>query len=157
MEEFENSGRSDIDYAKQHDRMSVSGISAFLNDAPIQTKSKTQHIVTLSVTRAELVAVVECVQPMLFARQIILYMGLKVKLPMLLKMDNEGSKDIINSWPVGAQSVPSHTQLLFTSCIGMRRISHTQLLFTSCIEMRRINHTSLSSFFSLLTFDSQLR
>ena len=40
--EFEISGRSDSDYAKQHDRKSVSGISVFLNGAPIQTKSKTQ-------------------------------------------------------------------------------------------------------------------
>ena len=84
-----------------------------LMGAPIQTKSKTQSIVTLSVTEAELVAAVDCVQTMLFARQIILSMGLRVKLPMLLEMDNKGGKDIINSWAVGGRTRHIDVRMFF--------------------------------------------
>ena len=50
---------------------------------------------------------------MLFARQIILSMGLKVKLPMLLEMDNKGGKDIINSWAVGGRTRHIDVRMFF--------------------------------------------
>ena len=58
---------ADSDYAKYvEDRKSITGYSTYLNDAPIFNKSKTQNSVTLSVSEAELIAVVECAQTMLF-------------------------------------------------------------------------------------------
>ena len=64
---FNIRGRSDSDYAKRvEDRKSITGYSTYLNEAPIFNKSNTQNNVTLSVSEAELVAVVECTQTMLF-------------------------------------------------------------------------------------------
>eukprot|EP00957_Ditylum_brightwellii_P050948 3864186-Ditylum_brightwellii.AAC.1 len=31
-------------------------------------------------------------------------MGLKVKLPMVLYMDNKGAKDFVNNWSIGGRS-----------------------------------------------------
>jgi hypothetical protein len=57
-----------------------------------------QKCVTLLVTEAEFVAAVEVVQNMCFARSVISSLGLKVQLPMLIEVYNEGAVDLINSW-----------------------------------------------------------
>ena len=56
-----------------------------------------QECVTLSVTEAELVAVTNCIQDMLYIRNVVESMGLKVKVPMKVEVDNKGAKDIINN------------------------------------------------------------
>jgi hypothetical protein len=61
-------------------------------------KSSTQRNTTLSVTEAELVAGTECSQDMLYIKKILESMGLKVKLPMILKIDNKGFVDFRKSW-----------------------------------------------------------
>jgi hypothetical protein len=44
-----------------------------------------------------------CVQDMLFIMRIIESMGLRVKKPMILEIDNKGSKDLVNNWSVGGR------------------------------------------------------
>lgn len=101
---FKIEGYSDSDYAKDiESRRSVSGYSVFVNGAPVCVKSKMQESVTLSVTEAELVAATQCVQEMLYVRKVIESIGLKVELPMILKMDNKGAKDLINNWSIGGR------------------------------------------------------
>jgi hypothetical protein len=102
--EFIINGESDSDFAKDETRRSVSGWATFLNGAPISTKSKMQRIVALSVTEAELIAAVSCVQDLLFEMRILESIGLKVKKPMILKVDNKGVFDLINSWSVGGRT-----------------------------------------------------
>jgi hypothetical protein len=63
-------------------------------------KSKMQQAVTLSVTEAELVTVTTCIQEMMYIKKIVESMGLKVKLPLELFVDNKGVKDLINGWSV---------------------------------------------------------
>jgi hypothetical protein len=46
-------------------RKSVSGYATFLNGALVTAKSKMQECVTLLVTKAELVAVTNCIQDVL--------------------------------------------------------------------------------------------
>ena len=75
-----------------------------LEDAPIATKSKTQSNVTVSVAEAELMAAMECAQTMLFARQILESLQLKVELPMLLEIDCKGTVDLNNNWSVGGRT-----------------------------------------------------
>ena len=41
---------------------------------------------------------------MLCAMRILNSMGLKVKLPMILYLDNKGAKDFINSWSIGGRT-----------------------------------------------------
>ena len=102
---FTISGRADSDYAKDTDtRRSISGYSTFLCGAPITEKSVTQKSVTLSVTEAETVAAVSCAQDMLFQMRILETLGLKVKKPMILEIDNKGAKDLANNWSVGGRT-----------------------------------------------------
>lgn len=86
--EFVIEGKSDSDYATYNTaRRSVSGISVFLEGAPIQMKSVMQKIVALSVYEAETITGMTCVQEMIMAKKTIVSMGLKVKLPMVLKIE----------------------------------------------------------------------
>jgi hypothetical protein len=72
--------------------------ATFLNGALVTAKSKMQECVTLSVTEAELVAATNCIQDMLYIRNILESMGLKNKLPMKVELENKGAKDIITNW-----------------------------------------------------------
>jgi hypothetical protein len=102
---FEIHGASDSDYAKDPiTRRSVSGWAVFLHGAPFIRKSKMQKFVTLSVTEAECVAAASCVQDMMYGKQFLESLGLKVKLPMVLHMDNKGGVDLYNSWSIAGQT-----------------------------------------------------
>jgi hypothetical protein len=55
-----------------------------------------QECVTLSVAEAELMALVGCIQEMLHhVKDFIEPMGLKVKIPIIFKVDNEGAKYLV--------------------------------------------------------------
>jgi hypothetical protein len=64
-------------------------------------KSLTQKSVTLSVCEAEQTAGVLCTQDMLYVKNVLESMGLKVKLPMCLEIDNKGAVDLANNWSIG--------------------------------------------------------
>jgi hypothetical protein len=96
--EFEIGGEADSTYASAHDRNSTSGWRTYLCGASVSEKSSTQRNTTLSVTEAELVAGTDCAQDMLYVKKILESMGLKVKLPMILKIDNKGFVDFTKSW-----------------------------------------------------------
>ena len=103
--EFEIRGVSDSDFAKDPEkRHSVSGISVFLQDAPISESSRMQDCVTLSVSEAEIVAAVETGQRMLLGMRVIEQMGLTVKKPMILQMDCKGALALTHSWSVGGRT-----------------------------------------------------
>ncbi len=80
---------------------SISGYRVLLEDAPVMFKSSTQKSVALSVCEAEQTAGVLCAQDMLYVQHILESMGLKVKLPMILEMDNRGAVDLANNWSIG--------------------------------------------------------
>jgi hypothetical protein len=93
------------DYAKDTEtRRSVSGYSVFLNGSPVQWKSKMQECVSLSVTEVELIAATSCAQEMIYIKKVLESINLKFKLPMVLRMDNKGAKDLINNWTVGGRT-----------------------------------------------------
>jgi hypothetical protein len=101
---FDLSGKSDSDYAKDESAKSVSGYSTFLCGAPISFKSKMQTTTTLSVTEAELVAAVSCAQDLLFEKRVLESIGLKVRVPMILNVDNKGVMDLANNWSVSGRT-----------------------------------------------------
>jgi hypothetical protein len=102
--EFVITGRSDANYASCPDtRRSVSGYSVFLFDAPTENKCNMQNWVVLSVTEAELVSATSCAQSMLFHYRLLRSLGMKVKLPMVLEVDNKGAKDLTNNWSAGGR------------------------------------------------------
>ena len=63
-----------------------------------------QKFVTLSVTEAECVAATSCVQDMIYGKNFLESMGLKVKKPMTLWMDNKGGVDIFNNWSIAGNT-----------------------------------------------------
>ena len=77
--EFEITRKRDSTFAADMlTRRSVSGWSAYLNEAPYVRKSKMQKFVTTSVTEAECVAATSCVQDMMYGKQFMESLGLKV-------------------------------------------------------------------------------
>jgi hypothetical protein len=103
--EFVILGRSDSDCAKDvKKRRSASGCSVFLEDAPVSMACQMQGHVTLLVTEAELAAAARCAQDVLFVVRVIESVGLKVKKPMTLEVDNEGAKDLTHNWSVGGRT-----------------------------------------------------
>jgi hypothetical protein len=80
---------------------SVMGQTTFLNGALVIMKSTMQQYSDLLVTESELGSATETAQDMLFVMWILDFMGLKVKKPMLLYINNKGVKDLANNWSVG--------------------------------------------------------
>ncbi len=99
--QFKIRGRLDSDYAKDmQTRQSVLGYMVFLEDAPVMHRSATQKTVALSSCEAELNAAVLCVQDMLYMKNMIKSIGLRVELPMKLEINNKGVVDLINSFSI---------------------------------------------------------
>ena len=102
---FKISGRSDSNYAMCVDtRKSVTGYVVYLEGAPVAVKSLMQKIIALSVTEAELIALVQCVQEMFFVKKILESMELKVEQPMLVECDNKGAVDLVNGHSVSGNT-----------------------------------------------------
>jgi hypothetical protein len=67
-------------------------------------ESKMMPIVALSITEAELFAATCCAQDMLFEIRLLESMGLKVKKPLVLNVDNKEAKDLCDNWSVGGRT-----------------------------------------------------
>ena len=112
--EFEIEGWAGASYKPYHDTdKSVGGHAVFLNDAPIAEKTKVQQFTTLSVTESELGSGTDCAQDMLFAMHVIESVGLKVKKPMTLYIDNKGAVDYINNWSTAGRMHHASVKLSF--------------------------------------------
>ena len=98
-------GVTDANYATDADsRKSVSGYSVFINNAPISFKSVQQKVVTLSTTEAELYAITQGAQEMLFVMKVIESIGQVIKKPMNLFCDNRGAIELTNNYSVGGRT-----------------------------------------------------
>ncbi len=96
------SGQSDSNYAKDMQmQKSILGYRVLLEGAPVMFKSSMQKSVALSVCEAEQTVKVLCTQDMLYVRNVLKSMVLKVKLPMTFEMDNMGAVDLANNWSIG--------------------------------------------------------
>ncbi len=94
-------GKSDSDYAKDtQTRYSVSGYAVYFEDALTMHRNAAQKTVASSSCKAELNASVLCVQGMMYQRNMLESIGLKVELPMILEMDNKGAVNLVNSFSV---------------------------------------------------------
>ena len=94
-------GRPDASYGSCIDtRRSTTGIVVFLEGTPVVVKSGLQKIVAFSTAEAELIAMVQCIQEMIFVKKVLESMELKVQLPMIVQCDNKGAVDMANGWNV---------------------------------------------------------
>ncbi len=79
-----------MDYAKDtQTRQSATGYVVYHEDAPTMHRSAMQKTVALSSCDAELNAAVLCAQDMMYQKNTLELIGLKVNLPMILEMDNK--------------------------------------------------------------------
>jgi hypothetical protein len=68
-----------------------------------------QISVALSVTETKLFAATNNAHDMLYTKSIIEPLGLQVKLPMILELDNKGALDLGNNYSVGGRT--SHVEI----------------------------------------------
>ena len=88
----------DSDYSGDVDtRRSVTGFIVYVMDCPISWKSKSQRSVTLSSTEAEYVAISEVCAAIMFIKQIVEFVGVSVKKPIIINVDNVGAIYLANS------------------------------------------------------------
>jgi hypothetical protein len=62
---------------------------------------------------AEAMAAASCVMDMLYGKEFLESLGLQVKLPMVLEMDNKGAVDLFNGWSVSGNTRHISTRICF--------------------------------------------
>jgi hypothetical protein len=88
----------DSDYAGDRDgRKSVSGFAIYLQGCLISWKSRKQKSVTLSSSEAEYVAISEVCAEIVFLKQVLEFMEVKLKLPIIVNVDNVGAIYLANN------------------------------------------------------------
>jgi len=128
--EFDVQGFADSEYAKeQTTRRSVNGWCVFLNNAPAVMRGKGMPVVALSVTEAELYAATQCAQDMLYVMRLLGSIGLKVKKPMILWVDNKGAVDITQNWNVGGRIRHVDVRMYF-----LRELKEEGIIITKWIK-----------------------
>ncbi len=85
-------------------RISVYGYMVYFNGALISWKSKSGRSVTLSSTEAEYYACSEATKEIIFIKNILESMEIKVNLPMKVKMDNTGAIFLANNHTSGQRT-----------------------------------------------------
>jgi len=98
-DKFYLEGISDSEYAGDKEtRISVYGYILYFCGAPIAWKSKAGKSVTLSSTEAEYVASSEVAKEVIFAKNIIESIGIKIELPINIRVDNVGAIYLANNY-----------------------------------------------------------
>jgi hypothetical protein len=89
-------------------------------------KSGQQKSVTLSTAEAELVSGTQCAQDMLFVMRVLESIGLRVKKPMILQIDNKGAVDLANNWSIGGRTRHIEVRQYFLRDLKMDGVILTQ-------------------------------
>lgn len=94
-------GYADADFASSNDnddkRRSVTGYFILVAGGPVSWKSQRQKAVCTSTCEAETNAATHAAREMIFISALLNEIGVKVKLPMVLKLDNQSSITVLNS------------------------------------------------------------
>ena len=102
---FHLEGISDSEYAGDKDtRISVYGYVVYFCGSPIAWKSKSGRSVTLSSTEAEYFAVSEITKEIMFIKQVIESMNIKLNYPIIIKCDNVGAIYLANNHTTGQRT-----------------------------------------------------
>ena len=96
---------SDSEYGGDRDtRISVYGYKIYMNGALISWKSKSGKSVTLSSTEAEYFACSEATKELMFVKNVLETMGIRIRLPMIVKVDNTGAIFLANNHTAGQRT-----------------------------------------------------
>jgi hypothetical protein len=85
----------------------------YLEGALAMFKSGTERTMSLSTTKGDTYAGVTCIQDMLYMKNVLESLRLKVKLPMVLEMDNQGAVYLANNWSIGGRKRHIDVQSVF--------------------------------------------
>ena len=101
---------SDSDFAGDKDtRLSVSGYGIYLFNCLVSWKSRAMRTHALSSTEAEYIAVSEVLCEILFIRQVLEFMGVKIEYPIVIHCDNIGAIFLAHNAKVSSRT--KHIQL----------------------------------------------
>jgi hypothetical protein len=107
---------SDSDYATDpENRLSVSGFVLYLCGVPICWRTKQQRSVTLSSSEAEFVALSEAVKEIRFVYQLLQEIGIKVELPITVRVDNIGAIFMAENVQVSQRTKHIDTRMRFVN------------------------------------------
>ena len=82
----------DSDYATDRDtRKSVTGYIIYLNGVPISWRSRSQRAVTLSTAESEYYAISEICSEIIFVKNMLEFLELKIEYPIIIRVDNIGA------------------------------------------------------------------
>ena len=96
---------SDSDFAGDCEtRISIAGFVLYLMGVPISWKSKGMKSVTLSSSEAEYVALSEAAKEVKFVYQVMKSLGLKAKMPIIIRVDNIGAIFMSNNVAVSQRT-----------------------------------------------------
>ena len=120
---FRIRGKSDSNYATcKETRRSITGFVVWLEDSLISVKSGMQKIVSLSVTEAEVIALVQCVQELLYMKKIMESLSLQVELPFNVEVDNKGAVDLVNGWSTTGGTKHMDVRIMFLRQLKEQKI-----------------------------------
>jgi hypothetical protein len=103
--EYDLIGYSDSNYATDYDsRRSIMSCQVYMEGCCVLAKSKQMAFVTLSVTEAELAAAVECTQYLMYSKAVMEGMGLHVRLPMPIYVENEAAVNMTCNYISGGRT-----------------------------------------------------
>jgi hypothetical protein len=103
---------TDSDWAGDKEtRISVTGFIVFILGVPILWKSKEQRSVSLSSSEAAYFALSEAAKEIKFVAQIMLTMGISVRLPIVVRVDNAGPIFMLEN--VSASSRTKHIDIIY--------------------------------------------
>ena len=92
-----------------------------------------QKIVAVSVTEAELTVATSNAQDMMYVKRLLESVGLKVALPMVLELDNQGTVDLVNNSSVGG-----HTRHMETGQYYLRKLKEQGVMVVNGNQVQRI-------------------
>ena len=112
---FKIAGKVDSNFAMcEETRRSITGYYVTMEGSVVSCKSGMQKIVALSVTEAEVISLVMCVQEMLYIMKVLESMELQVVgKPMRVQSDNKGAVDLANGWSVSCNTKHMEVRIMF--------------------------------------------
>ena len=120
---FRIRGKLDSNYATYKEtRKSITGHLVWLEEALISVKSGMQKIVTLSVTEAEIIALVQCVEEMMYMKKVLESILLKLELPMIVEVDNKGAVDLVNGWSSSGGTKHTDVRIMYLRELKEKKI-----------------------------------
>ena len=105
---------TDSDWAGNKDtRRSVSSFIVTMGGMPLILGSKTQRVVSLSSSEAELIALTLCAQESKFAQMLLEELDTRTQRPMLINVDNTGAIFLAENQSVGGRTKHIDTRVSF--------------------------------------------